>query len=148
MLRIDLNFKIVFLFSIIVLLENSVKAQGFLRRQGTKIINDSGAVLLRGVNTGGWLLLEPYILQMPGSVGNNTGIHNAVKNMLQSQVKADSFFNTLRVNYIRKVDIDAIAAQGFNHIRLPFHYNYFYDIATGKPKPKVAPTQQGWSPFQ
>ena len=125
------SIKLPFFILSLVLFGQVLSAQGFLKRKGTQIVNDSGVVLLRGVNMGGWLLLEPYILQMPGSVGNHTGIHNAVQNLLQNQTKTDSFFNSLRANYIRKTDIDAIAAQGLNHIRLPFHYNYFYDMATG-----------------
>ena len=40
-------------------------AQGFLRADGKKIVNEKGEnVLLRGVGLGGWMLQEGYMLKI------------------------------------------------------------------------------------
>jgi endoglucanase len=45
------------------LLYKPIAAQGFLRTESTKIVNDQGEIILRGVGLGGWMLQEGYMLQ-------------------------------------------------------------------------------------
>src|SRR5688572_286581 len=46
-------------------------AQGFLKASGQQIVDASGRnVLLRGMGLGGWMLQEPYMLQLNGSAYN------------------------------------------------------------------------------
>jgi endoglucanase len=39
--------------------------------------------------------------------------------------KTDIFYNTWLKNHTRKIDIDSMAAWGFNSVRLPMHYNLY-----------------------
>ncbi|HVZ98121.1 MAG TPA: hypothetical protein VG847_14665, partial [Chitinophagaceae bacterium] len=55
-------FPFVLLFSLIASFSN-VSAQGFLKAQGSRIVNAQGQnVLLRGIGLGGWMLQEGYML--------------------------------------------------------------------------------------
>ncbi|WP_081867624.1 RICIN domain-containing protein [Hymenobacter sp. IS2118] len=105
-------------------------AQSFLRASGTKIVNASNQeVILNGVNLGGWALQEGYILK-PGWGGiNGKQTQGAVKQTLynagMSDAAVEAFYQSYRDNFITKPDIDFIASQGFNCIRLPLHYDLF-----------------------
>nr|WP_233166981.1 hypothetical protein [Pedobacter sp. ASV2] len=53
-----------FLFLLVTLSLNGF-AQGFLKVEGKKIINEKGEnVLLRGIGLGGWMLQEGYMLKI------------------------------------------------------------------------------------
>lgn len=94
--------------------------KNFLRTDRTRIISkDNAPVHLKGVNLGGWLMMEAYILHAPNypeqkfkkefarALGNN-----ALKD----------FERKFRENFIREDDIRNIARAGFNCVRVPFHY--------------------------
>ncbi len=106
------------------------RAQSFLHATGPKILNASNQeVLLNGVNLGGWLLQEGYIIKpgWPGVNGKQT--QGAVKQTLyatgMSDADVETFYQRYRNNFITKADIDFLAAQGFNCLRLPLHYDLF-----------------------
>ncbi len=106
-------------------------SQGFLRRQNTDIINNNGPLLLKGLNLGNWIVEEGYIMGI-----NKTGYKSptefkaAVKDVVGTDSNVIAFLNVWRDNYVKKRDIDSIASKGFNSVRLPFHYNMFYDTST------------------
>ncbi|MDZ7764172.1 MAG: hypothetical protein U5K00_07050 [Melioribacteraceae bacterium] len=54
------------LLLIFVLLFCEISAQGFLKVDGKKIVNDEGEVLLKGIGLGGWLLQEGYMIKTSG----------------------------------------------------------------------------------
>ena len=123
-----LGFALVFAF----LTSNSLNAQGFLKRLNRDIVNDAGSFYPRGVNLGGWLVPEGYIIATRnGNVNSPTQIRAAVRDLLGTDELAATFFKNYQANFYRKVDIADIANRGFNHVRLPFHYNMFYNDATG-----------------
>lgn len=99
-------------------------AQGFLRADGKKIVNDKGDVLLRGIGLGGWMLQEPYMLQFNGIAGTQHEIRGKIEGLIGNE-KTTSFYNAWLANQCRKADIDSLAAWGFNSVRLPMHYNLF-----------------------
>ena len=108
----------------------TARAQSFLHAVGTKIVNASNQeVLLNGVNVGGWNLQEGYIIKpgWPGVNGKQT--QGAVKQTLyaagMTDAAVEAFYQSYRNNFITKPDIDFLAAQGFNCIRLPLHYDLF-----------------------
>jgi hypothetical protein len=110
---------------------NAQVTNGFLRRQNTQFINNDGIVLLKGVNLGNWLHIEPYMINAPISVaGSYESLHTAINNVTGSTIQADAFFTTWRNKFIQKKDIDSIAAMGFNHVRVPFPYQLFYNSTT------------------
>jgi len=101
-----------------------LKAQGFLKAEGTKIVNEKGEnVLLRGIGLGGWMLQEGYMLKV-----NKEGQQYRIKERLEELVgqrKTQEFYGAWLANHTRKVDIDSMKAWGFNSVRLPMHYNLY-----------------------
>jgi endoglucanase len=95
--------------------------QGFLKAQGRLIVNGKGEkVILRGIGLGGWMLQEGYMLKL-GKVGPQYRIREKITEMVGPE-KAAAFYDRWLANDIRKVDIDSMAAWGFNSVRLPMHY--------------------------
>ncbi|TCC95871.1 cellulase family glycosylhydrolase [Pedobacter hiemivivus] len=99
-------------------------AQGFLRADGKKIVNEKGEnVLLRGVGLGGWMLQEGYMLKI-----NKEGQQYRIRERLEELMGAKQtgeFYDLWLANHTRKIDIDSMKAWGFNSVRLPMHYNLY-----------------------
>jgi endoglucanase len=112
------------LLLITVLVSACAGAQGFLRTDGQKIVNEKGeAVLLRGMGLGGWMLQEGYMLRI-----NDQGQQNKIKARIQDLIgatKTQEFYDAWLANHTRKIDIDSMKAWGFNSVRLPMHYNLY-----------------------
>jgi len=95
--------------------------QGFLKAQGRLIVNEKGEkVIWRGIGLGGWMLQEGYMLKL-GKIGPQYRIREKITELVGPE-KAASFYGRWLANDIRKVDIDSMAAWGFNSVRLPMHY--------------------------
>ncbi len=113
-----------FVASLLLILSGTMQAQGLLRASGKKIINDKGEVILRGVGLGGWMLQEPYMLQLSGVAATQHDIKNRISKLI-GEKKTITFYNEWLANHCTKRDIDSLAAWGFNSVRLPMHYNLF-----------------------
>jgi len=113
--------------SAIVLLffiDNKVQAQGFLRAEGKKIVNEKNEnVLLRGVGLGGWMLQEGYMLKIQNE-GQQYRIRERIADLMGER-QTQEFYDMWLNNHTRKIDIDSMAAWGFNSVRLPMHYNLY-----------------------
>lgn len=74
---------------------------------------------LHGVNLGGWLMPEGYILQAP-----NRGVRFFEKAFAGAygQKELDRFYQRFRDTFIQRADIRRIADMGLNCLRVPFHY--------------------------
>ncbi|KIM70272.1 glycoside hydrolase family 5 protein [Scleroderma citrinum Foug A] len=92
-----------------------------------------GSQKVRGVNLGGWLVLEPWITPSLFDNTGNSGIvdewtfcqyqnYNTAKNVLQNH------WDT----WITEDDFVAIADAGLNHVRLPIGY-WAFDVGPGEP---------------
>lgn len=104
-------------------------AQGFLTTRGKAIVDGRGReVILRGTGLGGWMLQEPYMLQLSGVAANQAAIRAKIKDLIGEE-KTNTFYQAWLANHCRKADIDSLAAWGFNSIRLPMHYN-LYTLST------------------
>jgi aryl-phospho-beta-D-glucosidase BglC (GH1 family) len=105
-------------------ISNNTFAQGYLKVDGNKIINDvNNNFILKGMGIGGWLVQEGYMLKTPYSI---MGAEHEIKNEIEKLVgkeKTIELYNLYQQNYVRKIDIDKLAEWGFNSIRLPLHYN-------------------------
>jgi hypothetical protein len=100
-------------------------SQGFLKVSGKEIVNDDGdTVLLRGIGLGGWMLQEPYMLQLSDVAGTQTEIEAKIIALIGEQ-NCEEFYSKYRKNMITERDIDSLRVWGFNSIRLPMHYNLF-----------------------
>ncbi len=96
-----------------------------LRAEGPKIVDaQHHEVLLRGMNLGGWLLQEGYMMK-PGYGGTQGSVKKVLYAAGLSDAAVEKFYQQYRDNFITKADIDFIAQQGFNCIRLPLHYDLF-----------------------
>jgi hypothetical protein len=101
----------------------------FFRTEGKEILDQNGdPIILRGLGLGGWLVPEGYMLHTPG-FGSPTSIRNQFIGLIGDQ-KTDEFFELYKANYVNENDIKAISEMGFNSLRLPFHYQIFYDTET------------------
>ncbi|RMF10863.1 MAG: carbohydrate-binding protein [Candidatus Neomarinimicrobiota bacterium] len=99
---------------------------GYLHNLDGQVVDGNGTpVLLRGIGLGGWLVPEGYMLNFPG-FGSATAIRDSIRKLL-TEAETEEFFQRYRSNYVRRQDIDRIAAMGFNSVRLPMHYRFFLD---------------------
>jgi endoglucanase len=103
----------------------SLHSQGFLKTAGKKIVDrNNNEVILRGIGLGGWMLQEPYMLQLSGVATNQSDIKKKIQQLIGTSL-TDSFYNKWLANHCKKADIDSLAAWGFNSVRLPMHYNLY-----------------------
>ncbi len=100
----------------------------FLKRHKTTIVDGHGTpVRLRGVNFGGWLMMEAYLLgapSFPQSVFEQEFIRQCGKKAL------GELMARFRDNFITEFDFKQVADWGMNCIRLPFHYKIGEDDRT------------------
>lgn len=113
-------------------------AAGFLRAEGKRIVDETGRpIILRGMGLGGWMLQEGYMLQM-GDVGR--GQQHVIRGKIAELIgeeKTARFYKAWLDNHTTKADIDHMAAQGFNSVRLPMHYDLLTVPADKEPKAGV-----------
>lgn len=92
----------------------------FFKADKTRIISPQGLpVYMRGVNVGGWLMMEGYIMHAP-----NLGVAKFKKEFakaLGAKALAE-FENNFHNSFIRENDFRFISESGFNSVRVPFHY--------------------------
>ncbi|MCC9166179.1 cellulase family glycosylhydrolase [Pontibacter harenae] len=132
-------------FLLFLLLPNSY-GQGFLKADGKRIVNEKGEeVVLRGMGLGGWMLQEGYMLQLNGIAGPQYQIRAKVEELVGPE-KTQEFYNAWLANHTRKIDIDSLAAWGFNSVRLPMHYKLFTPPIEEEPvKGKVTWREDGFT---
>ncbi|MCF7807486.1 MAG: cellulase family glycosylhydrolase [Candidatus Marinimicrobia bacterium] len=106
---------------LLVFLANPVAA--FVHASGQQILDAGGEpALMRGMGLGGWLVPEGYMLntisQSPSTI--RADIVDVV-----GETGADQFYTAYHNNYVTREDIHELAEWGFDHVRMPFHYNMF-----------------------
>lgn len=74
---------------------------------------------LRGVNLGGWLLMEGYLL---GGRNIPEGEFKKRFRKIWGKRELEKFEQAFRDNFIRKEDFKIISSWGANIVRVPFHY--------------------------
>ncbi len=110
-----------------VLAVSGLQAQGkFIHVDGPDLVQPNGERLfIQGTNLGNWLNPEGYMFGL-----KKTNSAWMIDLMLKEMVGPDAtvdFWHAFLTNYITKADIDFIAAQGANTVRLPFNYKLFTD---------------------
>jgi endoglucanase len=78
---------------------------------------------LRGVNIGGWLLMEGFINGVPG---NESAVRRRISAGLGAD-RADRFFDRFLHAWYAEEDARYVASLGFNCVRLPINYRHFED---------------------
>ena len=100
-----------------------------LRAAGQKVLEGDRAVRLRGVNLGGWMLIEDYMIGLPWTEWK---IREQFRRVL-GDAAADAFFGAWAESYVTEADVAFLARQGFTFVRLPFNYRQLEsDLAPGK----------------
>lgn len=109
-------------------------AEGFLKVEGTEILDGSGKpVILRGMGLGGWMLQEGYMLKL-GEVGQQHKIRAKLVELVGEERTA-TFYRAWLDNHTTEADIAAMAKWGFNSVRLPIHFDQLTLPTDKEPKP-------------
>ena len=96
----------------------------FLKTKATAIENEKDEkIILRGMGLGGWMLQEGYMFRL-SFLGQQYRIKEKIKDVVGEE-KTKQFYEGWLLHHTTKKDIDALAAWGFNSIRLPMHYNLY-----------------------
>jgi len=98
-------------------LSTAVQANPLLRRQGLSF--DYGGETVRGVNLGGWFVLEPWITP---SLFTGSYVDEYTFTQTVGQATAQSILNQHWATWITQKDFTEIAAVGLNHVRIPIGY--------------------------
>ena len=92
----------------------------FLKMRKTELfVSGNQKIVLKGVNLGGWLMMEGYIMHAPNRA------EQLFKKEFQKHLGATAlleFEHAFRENFIQEKDIAFVANYGFNCIRVPFNY--------------------------
>ena len=103
-----------------------VKPSEFVRVDGPNLVKPDGTKLfIQGTNLGNWLNPEGYMFGL-----SRTNSAWMIDLMIKEAVGPDfaaEFWRQFKDNYITRKDIEFIASQGANTIRLPFNYKLFTD---------------------
>lgn len=99
---------------------------GFVRAEGTRIVDDAGPLLLRGVGLGTWLLPEGYMWRFGDDLASPRQIEARIARLLGA-AGADDFWRRFHDAFIADDDFALIAAQGFDHVRLPMNARALID---------------------
>jgi endoglucanase len=118
--------------------EAPVAAPAFsvLRASGARIVNEAGVtVRLRGVNLGGWLVKEGYILHFPGEALDAPSEIDRALVDLAGPVEGPKLLEEWRAQWITEADLAEVRALGFDSVRLPLHHDLLWDLERGAPRP-------------
>ncbi|EPQ60446.1 glycoside hydrolase [Gloeophyllum trabeum ATCC 11539] len=92
-----------------------------------------GAQKVRGVNLGGWLVLEPWITpSLFDQTGNDAIIDEWTFGQYQDYNTAHSALVNHWNSWITEEDFVQIAAAGLNHVRVPIGY-WAFEVGPGEP---------------
>ncbi|MCM8800143.1 MAG: glycoside hydrolase family 5 protein, partial [Candidatus Omnitrophica bacterium] len=97
----------------------------FLAVKGKDIVDERGVpFILKGINLGGWLMMEGYILG-----GRNIPEHKFKMRFIKRLGKAslEEFEDLFYRNFIKEEDFKIIKKLGFNCVRIPFNYRILED---------------------
>ncbi|RPD82289.1 exo-beta-1,3-glucanase [Lentinus tigrinus ALCF2SS1-7] len=92
-----------------------------------------GSTKVRGVNLGGWLVLEPWITpSLFDNTGNTAIVDEWTFGQLQNRQTALSALQNHWNTWITEQDFINIAGAGLNHVRIPIGY-WAFDVGPGEP---------------
>ncbi|TRX65711.1 cellulase family glycosylhydrolase [Carboxylicivirga sp. M1479] len=110
---------------IVIVLSISVTNAQTLTTDGKLIKDDQGQkVILRGIGTGNWVLMEGYMMKTAGVAGTQHEFRDKLTEAI-GETATDEFFELWWNNHMTKADVDSMAKWGFNSLRLAMHYNQF-----------------------
>ena len=97
---------------------------GFISADGRDLVDGQGRkVLLRGVGLGSWFLPEGYMWKMPAEADRPRRMEKLILDLVGPHSAAE-FWEAYWDNFISEADIQQMAAEGFNSLRLPINARY------------------------
>ena len=110
----------------LLLLAGGLQGQsGFVHTSGPALVDASGKpLLLRGINLGNWFVPEGYMFHLKGGPQSPREIEGLTKELIGPE-KAEAFWHAWRESYITEPDLDRLKSEGFNSVRVPFHWKFF-----------------------
>ena len=97
---------------------------GFVTAHDGKIIDGRGhPIQLRGVGLGNWLLPEGYMWKLSPGRESPREIEALITELVGTD-RAKRFWDMFLDGFIARADIEQIAAEGFNHVRLPINWRH------------------------
>lgn len=108
-----------------------------IRCLGGELTRDGAAVQLRGVGVGNWLLPEGYMWRFTTGATSPTRIEQLVAEAL-GEDDAAAFWQDFRNAFFTRDDVAAVAALGFDHLRLPLNSRLLIDADGGR-------VAEGWA---
>ena len=117
----------------VLVMENKNVFNGFLKTQGTRIVNDAGdEVLLTGWGLGNWLLCEGYMWMSMGSTRFDRPhrIEQVIQELIGKK-DATHFWQEFLDHYITEADIKHMKDLGYNSVRIPFNWRHFFEDEPG-----------------
>lgn len=113
------------ILGIILLSLSNLNAQGYLHADDIKIVNGNNEnVLLRGIGTGNWMLMEGYMMKTAGVAGTQHEFRAKLSEAIGEE-KTNEFFDVWLTNHFTRSDVDSMKAWGFNSVRAAMHYKWF-----------------------
>jgi aryl-phospho-beta-D-glucosidase BglC (GH1 family) len=108
---------------------------GFVHAGGVAILDrNSEEIVLRGVSLGSWLWPELWMMGGPnlnayaGADGFEQ-LNAAVQDVLGGDTNLTALaLGAVRSNFVSQADIVFLHTNGFNSLRVPFHYELFYQV--------------------
>jgi endoglucanase len=94
--------------------------RGFVRASGTLLLDDDGPIPLRGIGLGTWLLPEGYMWRFGDALASPRQIETRILDLV-GPVRAATFWQRFRAEFIADADFAMIARAGFDHVRLPIN---------------------------
>lgn len=96
------------------------RVKGFLRAEGTRVVNEAGEeIILTGWGLGNWLLCEGYMwLSQDESFDRPRRIEAVIRDLTGTEY-AEQFWKRFRNQYMTREDIRLMAEQGYNSVRIP-----------------------------
>lgn len=107
---------------------NPLHAQ-YVHTDGTQILDENGNdIYFSGMNLGNWLLWEGYLMMGDFTYRTHSQFLQSVSEAFGNDMaKAKEFEHQWRMNYLTQQEISDLKALGYNSVRVPFHYNMFWD---------------------
>ena len=107
-----------------------VTFDGFVHAEDGRLVDGLGrSLLMRGVGLGNWLLPEGYMWRFPREGPQSAREIEALIADLVGVDAAAEFWRGFRERFIGEADVQQIAADGFDHVRLPLNARLLIDEA-------------------
>ncbi len=103
----------------------------FIKTRNKELYAGNTPVLLRGFGLGGWFLPEGYMWKLYKKCDRPRRMEAMLEKLCGKEYAAD-FWERYLEHYISEKDMDFIASEGFNSIRLPLNARHLYEKRDGQ----------------